>query len=61
MVPRAGLDSNHLFDELDRWADVLRHLETINTKDESIRLRGKTVRYSRSPRARKVKRAGGGV
>ena len=59
MVPRSGLDSNQLFEELDRWETVLKHHIATNASAESPRLPKTKSSASRSPRARKVKRAGG--
>jgi hypothetical protein len=61
VVPRSGLDSNHLFEELDRWTEVLKHLKPATANDEVASPPARKARATRSPRARKVKRAGGGA
>jgi hypothetical protein len=61
MVPRSGLDSNHLFEELDRWTEVLKHLKPVTANDEAATLPARKARATRSPRKVRMGRAKGGA
>jgi hypothetical protein len=50
MVPKSGLDPNHLFEELDRWTEVLKHLKPVTANDEAASLPARKARATRSPR-----------